>query len=818
MSLGYPHAMFGSARTADDALPQHQHGGGRLLPLLGGLVTRHTLIYIAGSLAVGPAGLISVIITTRLLGASKYGELGVLFVFAGFATTLYNTGSLHGTFMWAYGASEGEGDDVGVDGKIASNHRRALGTGVVLTLAIVTAGTALCFALAPQLAKLLHIHSPESTALVRWAAVSAATGSLWRLTVNVFRMERQPGRFAASSALRPLFVVATTVPLLLLGYGVQGVLAGTALGSLVASVVCIALARRSYAAAFSWSDVKEIVSRGALVVVPVLCLYLVHNSDTVLVSHFTSGPAVGTYRVATRFAVLPSYFASSFLMAWAPLEHGVLFQATYRHAGEERVRGTILTYYLLAGITIVMLLDVSANGLALLAGPEYRSAAPLIPLIGLGFVCYGLYIVLVRIVRVERIMLWYSLGAVFAMAVQFGIASVTIPWLGLYGAPLATIAGMLFACLMWIVVVRFLMKGSVSFQARPLAGLGAAVATAATVQGVGLSVWPAGRPVVLALVLASYVTTILALGVVPRRHLRQLLRLARATVRQRVRQEDPTAELGRLPAARRALLASLERDRVPIAVLADRAGRAERDIDCEYVASLRDLIGAGPVSPELAELDMRVGEYLLSPQPEMQRDRLARKLLDDGLDPLELVELDEVARRLRALPRDSWTTWIAEGRASQDHNVSLRDLTLRLSALPESHRQAALMVLRDGCTAADAAARSGLSEPLAAVRVVRLLRAAGHLGRGGPEDARIGIALFEPLGEPLPSEARAVALVYRQVRRFSPRQWRRALGTMHSHRLSPNPSGEERAHRDHAYSGLAKASFGRVLPARWGSS
>ncbi|HTD58910.1 MAG TPA: oligosaccharide flippase family protein, partial [Solirubrobacteraceae bacterium] len=768
--------------------------------------------------AVGPAGLISVIITTRLLGASKYGELGVLFVFAGFATTLYNTGSLHGTFMWVYGASEGEGDDVGADGKIASNHRRALGTGVVLTLAIVAAGTALCFALAPQLAQLLHIHSPERTALVRWAAVSAATGSLWRLTVNVFRMERQPGRFAASNALRPLFVVATTVPLLLLGYGVQGVLAGTALGSLVASVACIALARRSYAVAFSWSDVREIVSRGALVVVPVLCLYLVHNSDTVLVSHFTSGPAVGTYRVATRFAVLPSYFASSFLMAWAPLEQGALFQATYRHAGEERVRGAILTYYLLAGVTIVMLLDVSANGLALLAGPEYRSAAPLIPLIGLGFVCYGLYIVLVRIVKVKRIMLWYALGAMFAMAVQFGIASVTIPWLGAYGAPLATIAGVLFACLMWIAVVRLLMKGSVSFETRPLACLGVAVAIAVAVQGAGLSLWPAGRPVVLALVLTSYVTAVLALGVVPRRHFGQLLRLARATVRQRVRREDPTAELGRLPAEQRALLASLERDRVPIAVLADRAGRAEQEIGREYVASLRDLIGAGPVSSELAELDMRVGEYLLSSQLEAQRDRLARKLLDDGLDPLELVELDETARRLRALPRDSWTTWTAQGRVAPDHNVSLKDLTRRLFTLPESHRQAALMVLRDGCSAADAAERSGLSEPLAAARVVRLLRAAGHLGRGGPEDARIGIALFDPRGGPLPSDARAVALVYRQVRRFSPRQWRQATSSRSSE--SPSSAGatgsltsdvREHAHRDHAHPGLANASFGRVL-------
>jgi hypothetical protein len=324
--------------------------------------------------------------------------------------------------------------------------------------------------------------------------------------------------------------------------------------------------------------------------------------------------------------------------------------------------------------------------------------------------------------------------------------------------------------------------------------------------------------VVLALVFVSYLVTILALGVVPRRHFGQLLRLARATVRQRVGRVDPTAELGRLPAPQRILLASLERDQVPIAVLADRAGREEREVSCEYVASLRELIGTGPVSGELAELDVRVADYLLSPQPEAQRDRLAHRLLDEGLDPIELIELDEVTQRLRALPRESWTTWGAEERAAPDHNVSLKDLTRHLYELPEPDRQAALMILRDGCTTAQAARLSGVSEQLAAARVVRLLRAAGHLGRGGPEDASVGIALFNSPTEPLPPQARAVALVYRQIRRFSPRQWRHALDLAPSYRTALVLKPRRYAHRDRARLDLAQAAFGRALPTHSESS
>jgi O-antigen/teichoic acid export membrane protein len=736
---------------------------------MGGRFTRDTLIYTIGMLAVGPFSLVSVAVLTRVMVPAQYGELAVLLFLASYLTTLYNTGSLHGTFMLVYGASEGEGDEVDSDATITSAPKRALGTGVVLTLMIVSAGTALCCVVAPTLSQLLLGHR-SGAALVRWAAASAAAGALWRLTVNVFRMERQPVRFASFNALRPLFVVSGTVPLVVLGYGVQGALAGTTLGTLAAVAVCIAMARRSYALAFNWGDAKEIVRRGAMVAIPVICLFIVHNADIVLLSRFASKSELGVYRVASRFASVPSYFAGSFLMAWSPLEKGVLFQATYRHVGKERVHSAILTYYLLVAMTIVVLLDVLAPGLVLLVGPAYRSAAPLIPLIGVGFVCYGLYIVMVRTVRVERRTLLYTASAVVAGAVDIALSTVTIPWLGAYGAPVATISGLLIACALWIAVVRGMLKTSLSFEARPLAGLAAAVAIAALVQAVGLRLWP--QPVVLPLVLLSYLTAVLAFGVVPRRHFKPLTRLARATVRKgSVGEQDPTSGLGRLDSGRRSLLAAIDRDDIPVAVLAERLGRSESELRREYVGTLRELIGAKAVT---SELDERLGAYLLSRQPEAQRDRLAQELLEDDADTFELMELGDAVRKLRGLPQQAWSAWAA-ATPSPRHRVKLKELVEHLAGLPEPDRRAALIALRDGLTPAQVAAQTGLPEPLVAARVVRVLRSAAHLGRGGPHDVKIGLALLgtHPSAR-RPVEARGVALVYDHVRRHPRWRWRRA--------------------------------------------
>jgi len=753
----------GAYRTEDHRV------GHRFLALMGGRFTRDTVIYVIGMLAVGPFSLVSVAVLTRVMVPSQYGELGVLMVFAGYMTTLYNTGSLHGTFMWAYGASEGEGDDVGADSAITSTPKRALGTGVALTLIIVSAGTALCYLLAPTIARLL-LNNSSHASLVRWAAVSAASGSLWRLTVNVFRMERQATRFATFNALRPLFVVAGTVPLVVLGFGVQGALAGTALGTLAATAVCVARSRRSYALAFDWGDAKTIVRLGATVVIPVLCLFIVHNADVVLLSRFAPNSELGIYRVASRFATIPSYFASSFLMAWSPLERGVLFQATYRHVGMERVNAAILTYYLLAGTTIVVLLDAAAPELVLLVGPAFRSAAALIPLIGVAFVCYGLFIVMIRTVKTPRRTLLYGMGAAAAAVLDVGLSMVTIPWLGAYGAPVAMILGLLGACALWAAVVKGLMKHSLSFEARPLAGLAGAVAIAALVQAIGLHLWPAGRPLVVVIALISYFVAAFVLEVIPRRHFKHLAQLARAAARKGIGGQDPTLGLGQLDSGRRSLLAAIERDGVPIAVLAERLGRPARELRQEYVEILRQLIAAPAAAPEL---DERLGAYLLSDQPEAQRDIVARELIDDGANTFELMELDEAARKLRALPRQAWSAWAVEA-PSRGHRVRLEELAAHLAALPERDRRAAVIALRDGLTPAQLAAETGLSEELVSARIVRVLRNVAHLGQGSPHDAAIGLALLGTSpGSGRPVEARGMAHVYDQIRRHPRWRWRR---------------------------------------------
>lgn len=763
---------------------------------MGGKVTRDTAIYVLGTLVVGPFSIVSMVVLTRLLAPAAYGELAVLFVIAGLLTTLYNVGTLHGTFMWVYGSSDGEeGDEGDSSSPITSTPRRAMATGVALTLVVVSIGTGVLCLLAPAIAHTFFQSVHAKPSAVRWAAVSAGAGSLWRLTVNVFRMERRAVSFGIFNALRPLFVVGGTVPLVLAGFGVNGALAGTALGSLAAAAVCVTVARRSYALAFAWSDAREIARRGVVVVVPVLCLYTIHNGDILILSHFTSAHELGIYRVASRLAVIPSYFASAFLMAWSPLERGLLFTAAYRHNGQERTRATMLNYYLVAGLTIVLGLDIAANGLVLLAGPSYRVAAPLIPLLSLSFVGYGAFIVLVRIFRLpQRHLLWYSISTLLAASLDIGASMVTIPLLGAYGTAVAELIGLGAGALLWLVVVSRVEKVTPPLDFKRLAGIGVIIATLATIQLGGARLWPDGRVEVLALMVVAFVALLLGLRVVPREHLHPLLRLAKHAVGGKIGTHDPIHRLSALAPQQRELLASLLRDRTPVAVAAERLGQSERELRDELVATLRELSHSG--SPR-GELDGEVGSYLLSEEPEAQRDQVARRLVERGIDPIELLALNEALQRLRGAPVQAWPT---DGATASNYltltpRAVLEELAVHVRELESSTRLAAIAILRDGRTPTAVAAELGLPASVVAARVVRLLRRSGQLGNGGPEDVAVGLALFAKRSNRDTVQARAVGHIYDQLRQAPRRRWRSVgLGERHAPgrlpvvALPPSPS------------------------------
>jgi O-antigen/teichoic acid export membrane protein len=609
---------------------------------------RHTAIY-AASFGVGIAlQLVNLGILTRYLSPSEFGKLGIALVAAALLTVLYNLGSLQGALSWAFGASdEGELDDA-TRRRSGAEKRRALGTALILTLAIVGVATALIAALARPLAS-LFLGDAGETSLVLLVGASGAAGAIWRLVVNIPRLELHPVTFAALNTARPLIVLGISLPLVIEGHGVSGVLVGTAGGTALAAAAGLVASRRSFAFTFSREDLRGMMGLGRLFIPIVAAFWIIQNVDLLILSQFASHADVGLYRAASRIGGGLSYLVSAFLMAWAPLRMTPLFAAAEESAGQSRLASLTTTYFALLCFGALLVLILAADALIRLAGPEYREAAPLIPLLGLAFLASGAFIVIYRGVRMPRRRQAYPRMAVVS-AVAFLVAALALtPAFGVYGAAVAPTIGFAAGSVGLLLLAR--RAGYAPFEwRRILIGGGAAAAcvfAARLFEGLG-GAWTVVGPVAA---LVAYPLLLLATGVVSRAELRQGLEVTRRAVGPSGVATDMTGKLEGLSGPDRALLRSLSRDGESPAEVAAATGMDAADVIRRLVALLRAMVGLDGAH---RERDLWLGALLTSDEPTYEREARTRRLVAAGISAAEIEALTQTMERLRFEPAEAW--------------------------------------------------------------------------------------------------------------------------------------------------------------------
>jgi O-antigen/teichoic acid export membrane protein len=603
-------------------------------------------VYAAGFAVTLSISLVSVAILTRYLDPAEFGELAVLLFFAALLTVLYNLGFLQGSLAWVFGSSGEEEAEEVTASQGPSDRREALGGAIVLTAAIAALGTALTLPAAGALTAVLGL--PGARTAVAFAAVSGALGSLWRLVSNVPRLERRPRLYVAFSALRPVLVLAVTVPLVASGHGVEGAVGGVAAGTALAVAAGLVAIRGSYRPALPFDDFKQILRVGLPFVPVIVAFWVIQNVDLYVLSKYASEEEVGLYRLASRVGVVISYFVSAFLMAWGPLTLTSVFMAATKEHGRTGVGARLVTYYAIFGLGLVVVLTVGADVLVRIAPASYSGAAGLIPVLGVGFLSYGAFIVLYRAARFPRRRVVYAALAV-ASALLFLVAVVVLTAaFGAYGAAAAAIVafgagslGIVWKSQRGPEPMRF-ENGRIAAAA----GLAAACIAASRVAAGLPGEWHAA--VDLAALLA-YPVVAIGVGIVPRDHLGPLLDVATGLVPKRTISGAPVEGIACLQPDERALLAAILRDGEDVTTAARRLSLQESEAGERLLRSLAGVTGIEPPCP-----DPPIVSFLFAQCSVAERDAMARRLWEAGVDPDALDLLEEACARLRRAPKRAW--------------------------------------------------------------------------------------------------------------------------------------------------------------------
>jgi O-antigen/teichoic acid export membrane protein len=611
---------------------------------LAGRLGRDTAIFAAATFATVILAFVNAGVVTRHLSPAEFGRLAVYYFFAALLTVAYGLMTLQGTLLWIFGSAGEEDldDEEGVRRVPRGSKRRALTTGLLMAIVVGGTGTAAAALFSRPLNHLLLGDSAGHAAVVI-AAASGGMGGLWRLVSSVFRFAGRPWAYAILINARPVLVIACIIFAVSRGATVEAILTATLVGTGLAVIVGLIATAPNYAFRVSIADVRPMLGAGLVYVPFVIAIWIIQNVDLFILSRFAPDQEVGVYRLANRIGSVVSYIVSAFLIAWVPVSQTPLFDAARRERGVAGLGNLLVFYFALACMYMLLGLTVGANALAQIFPASYGKAAPLIPVVGTGFLAYGFFVVLYRAASFpDRRRKYFTLACVCSI-LFVGLCLLLVPPFGGYGAAEAVIGAFAVASVGMLVLSE---RGPSPLLLRWRAlALGAALAAACF--GLDVLVEGGSSRAELLLDLAAlllYPVLLVLLGVVPRDHVRALRGIVASTLR-------PSARGRRQLARRLSELPAGDRD-LALRMVDDRRGASGMpgEGSADTVRVLRRLADAGPPT----EQDDEIAAYLMNRGAIADRRDHWQRLRRTGVNPLELHELARTLADLERLPRRVW--------------------------------------------------------------------------------------------------------------------------------------------------------------------
>ena len=325
----------------------------------------------------------SIPIVARFLGAESLGSYALLFFLTGVVTQVIHLASKPGTIMRTFGVADDE-DDVDEDDEdaeeaVSTRPTYTLGVGIVWCTFLAAVAIGLAFAFRTPIAEFL-LNDPDQADAVVFATITGAVWAIFKLGEIVYWFERRALAYALIDASRPAFNLIAIVAILASGGGVEGAVVGQAIGTTLATVLCIALLRGSYQLGFCFGELWEILKRGSIRVPIASSMWVIQNADIFLLSRFVSHKQLGLYTLASRTGFMVAFLPQGFRMALRPIRKTAVFRAYRQEYGVAVAQGQLLAYFVLITLTAVLAMVLGGEILIQIGGPTFESAAPIIPL------------------------------------------------------------------------------------------------------------------------------------------------------------------------------------------------------------------------------------------------------------------------------------------------------------------------------------------------------------------------------------------------------------------------------------------------------
>jgi len=390
-------------------------------------VVRQSGVYALGNIALKASGLLiaPLYLNPELLSVAGFGQFALLNVTAQLAIFIVGLGLGQGLLKFI------------TDPALAEKQQTLPFTTLVATLGTAVVGCGLLAVFAePVTALLLGPQAPATLVLLLAGYVAAKV--LGSIPLMLLRARERAGWYATAVGLEALVLVGAVYYFLaVMQWGLWGLMAAYAASATVGTSVLLVAMLRLVAWRFDRTLVLPLIRFGWPLAVGALAAWFLNLGDRYLLSYLVDDATTGLYEWAARLAgAVNMLFVQSFQLAFSVIG----LKALGRGDGQAGLHRTIFRHY-------VALTGWASLGIALLsydltrlltAETTYLQAEPLVLLLALGFMAYGVHFIITNVL--------YAAGKtgtmgsiVFAAAVLNLLLNLAlIPFIGAIGAALTT--------------------------------------------------------------------------------------------------------------------------------------------------------------------------------------------------------------------------------------------------------------------------------------------------------------------------------------------------------------------------------------------
>ncbi|MFH2138135.1 MAG: polysaccharide biosynthesis C-terminal domain-containing protein [Candidatus Omnitrophota bacterium] len=340
---------------------------------------KHSMIYSVGNIIHRLGSLMLIPLYTKTLGVEAYGALEMFYVFSNVLRTFLGLMVAHATLRFYF------------EYKNEVERKEIISTALIASLSLSLVGIFILWGFLPQLSLLifkiggytdglkliLFIVLFELMKEIGLAYLRAKEKSLLYISLAVTQLVTQVGF--------NLFFV------LYLKRGVQGILTGNLISTIVVWSVIITITLKYSGIRFSLTKLRVLLKYCLPFVFSTFSAILITNADRVILSNYKTLASVGIYALSLRFGlIIKEMIVEPFSMNFGQSRFAIMYQENAKE-----IYAKVMTYFIVITFYCALWLAIfTKEVLKIISSEEFFRAGVVIPIILLSVITVGMNYVL----------------------------------------------------------------------------------------------------------------------------------------------------------------------------------------------------------------------------------------------------------------------------------------------------------------------------------------------------------------------------------------------------------------------------------------